>query len=102
MFPKKHEEILFLEANRGHEGFFSKIEKLLKDDEQVRVKAGIFRENDFERLFESNVEIFRRAFGDSHYLVTNSINEAQRGHKGYFSKDENHNEIMTLNPEQSD
>ena len=48
---------------------------------EIRGKNGnIFRETDEEKFWENNVEIFRNAFGDNHYL-------ANAGRAGFFSKD---------------
>ena len=73
----------------------------LSDDAKFRENVEIFR-----RAFGNNhyfVKAGRRAFGESHYLITNSINEAKRGHEGFSSTDENHNKIMTSNhPSQVD
>mgnify|MGYP001455472293 CR=1 FL=1 len=50
-----------------------------------------------EKFRVSNVEIFRRAFGDSHYLFAkeeNSSKNAKRGRKGSLSKENCQNDLV--------
>ena len=62
----------------------------LSDRPGPKEKAGIFRESNGRKFLENNVEIFRKAFGDSHYFVKAGREGcfSKAGHEGCFSKAE--------------
>ena len=72
------------EVKRGREDFFSQEES----QPNRRGEKVADRGSNASDFFENNVEIFRRAFGDSHYLV-------KAGRKGLFS---NSNDQMRAFP----